>query len=91
MALSPLTIKTLNLLQAIHNWEDSAVSFISKKTNNRDTVQISKRIQAAITQQIISLTDGANTDEARAAMLPRLQMEVDGLQKYGHIYLADLI
>ena len=38
-----------------------------------------------------AVTAGANTDAARAAILPHLQMEVDGLKKHGKEYISNLI
>ena len=90
MALSALQIQVLNLLTFIHNWEDTAVSYLSKKTNNANADQLRNKITSSITSQIIAIADGANTDAARAAILPRLQMEVDGLKKYGKTYLLQL-
>ena len=90
MALSALQIQVLNLLTFTHNWEDRAVSHISKKTN-KSWDQISQAVRSAITSQIFAVADGANTDAARAAILPHLQMEVDGLKKHGKEYISNLI
>ena len=91
-ALKPNQKAVLSNLAAISAWEHHAVQTISQKLG-LTTFEAQRPVWETVentTVQAYALTRGANTEEHRAAILPRLSLEVETLRTYGDELIGEL-